>query len=132
MKLFIFLFFIVFFLSMPAFAHEAFTFVSSQPKTVKESDLASFEKNQTHSKKNGTTLSLSEKEIRLVVVTGPEEDMLSFRIQGVRNPTLAVPAGARLTILFVNIDSDMRHDLRFGHVVGEFPARPDIAETAGT
>jgi len=132
MKQFIFLFFITLLFSTPASAHEAFALVSSHAKTVNESELASLEKNQTSAKRSGTTLTFTENEIRLLVVTGPEDDMLSFRIQGVRNPTLAVPAGARLTILFVNVDSDMRHDLRFGHIVGEFPARPDIAETAGT
>ena len=115
-----------------AFGHQAFTLVSSQKKTVKASEIAALEKNQTTGTKDGSTLTFSGKEIRLVVLTGPEDDMLSYRIQGVRNPILAVPAGVRMTILFVNVDVDMRHDIRFGHVVGEFPARPSIAETAGS
>jgi hypothetical protein len=115
-----------------AFGHQAFTLVSSQKKTVKESELAALEKNQTTGTKEGSTLTFTGKEIRLLVRTGPEDDMLSFRIQGVRNPILVVPSGVRMTILFVNVDADMRHDVRFGHVVGEFPARPSIAETAGT
>jgi len=32
----------------------------------------------------------------------------------------------------VNVDSDMRHDIRFGHVTGEFTISPDITETAGS
>jgi hypothetical protein len=115
-----------------AFGHQAFTLVSSQKKTVKESELAALEKDQTTGSKEGSTLTFTGKEIRLVVRSGPEDDMLSFRIQGVRNPILVVPSGVRMTILFVNVDADMRHDVRFGHVVGEFPPRPSIAETAGT
>ncbi|MFL6467190.1 MAG: plastocyanin/azurin family copper-binding protein [Pyrinomonadaceae bacterium] len=119
-------------LSISAFAHQAFTLVSSEKKTIKESELAPLEKNQTAGNKDNTTLTFTEKEIRLVIVTGPEVDMLSYRIQGVRNATLAVPAAARITLLFVNVDGDMRHDIRFGHIVGEFPVRPDITETAGS
>jgi hypothetical protein len=118
--------------SMPVFAHTAFTLVSTEKKTVKAADLAALEKNQTIGKKDKANLTFTEKEIRLVVLTGPEDDMLSFRIQGMRNPVLVMPAGARLTILFINVDVDMRHDVRLGHVVGEFPVAPEIAETAGS
>src|SRR5688572_327534 len=119
-------------LSVEAFAHQPFTLVSSEKKTVTHTQLASLETKQTVGKKDKTTLTFTEKDIRLVVITGPEDDMLSYRIQGVRNPTLAVPAGARMTILFVNVDVDMRHDLRFGHIAGKFVDDPETAETAGT
>lgn len=119
-------------LSVPASAHTAFTLVSSEKKTFKEADLAALERNQTIGKKDKANLTFAEKEIRLVVFTGPEDDMLSFRIQGMRNPVLVMPAGARLTIVFVNVDVDMRHDVRLGHVVGEFAIAPEIAQTAGS
>jgi hypothetical protein len=115
-----------------AFAHSAFTLVSSQRKTIKESELASLEKTQATSKIDGSNVAFTGKEIRMIVVTGPEDDMLSYRILGVRNPNLVVPAGAVLRILFVNVDHDMRHDLRFGHIVGDFPLVPEIVETAGS
>jgi len=121
-----------FLFSANAFAHQAFTLVSSEQKTVKEADLAGFVKTQTVGKIDKTNLSFTEKEIRLIALTGPEDDMLSYRIQGVRNPNLVVPSGAILKILFVNIDVDMRHDIRFGHVVGDFPIAPEIAATAGS
>ena len=111
-------------LSANAFAHQTFTLVSSEKKTIKESDLTSLEKNQTTGKKDKTNLSFTEKEIRLVVTTGPEDDMLSYRIQGIRNPNLVVPNNATLKILFVNSDVDMRHDVRFGHVVVNFRLHP--------
>ena len=81
---------------MNAFAHQAFTLVSSEKKTVKEADLATLEKGQTMGKKSKTTLTFTDNNIRLVVITGPEDDMLSYRIQGIRNPTLVVPPGATL------------------------------------
>src|SRR5215203_7303561 len=118
--------------SVTALAHTAFTLVSSEKKTIKESELAAVEQARTIGKVSGSNLSFVEKEIRLIVRTGPEDDMLSYRVQGIRNPNFVVPAGATLKILFVNVDSDMRHDVRFGHVTGDFPIAPDITETAGT
>ena len=112
--------------------HTAFTLVSSERKTVKATEIASLEKSQTVGRKEGFNLSFTEKEVRLVVVTGPEDDMLSYRVQGVRNPTIAVPAGATLKILFVNIDYDMRHDVRFGHFTGPFDIMVETQETAGS
>lgn len=121
-----------FLFSANVFAHESFKLVSSERKIVKETDLTKLEKNQTSGKADKTNLTFTEKEIRLVVTTGPEDDMLSYRIQGVRNPNLVVPSSATLKITFVNVDVDMRHDIRFGHVEGDFPIAPDIAVTAGS
>ncbi|HEX6124393.1 MAG TPA: sulfocyanin-like copper-binding protein [Pyrinomonadaceae bacterium] len=118
--------------TVSAFAHTAFTLVSSERKTIKQADLATLEKTRSMGKVDGSNLTFGEREIRLVVTTGPEDDMLSYRIQGVRNPNLVVPAGATIRILFVNSDVDMRHDIRFGHVVGEFPLVPEITDTAGS
>ena len=107
-----------------AFGHQAFTLVSSQKRTVSEAELVQFEKGRSVGKREGFNLTFTEKDIRVVVTTGPADDMLSYRIQGVRNPTMVVPAGATLRILFVNSDTDMRHDIRLGHVVGDFPILP--------
>ena len=123
---------LTFFLSVSAFAHQAFSLVSSQKKTVKESDLAKLEKDQTVGKKDKTNLTFTENTIRLVAMTGPEDDMLSYRIQGMRNPTLVVPSGATLTVLFINTDGDMPHDIRFSHIMGDFPIAPATSESAGT
>ena len=60
------------------------------------------------------TLTFRQKTVRLVVHSGPASDMLSYRIAGLRNPTLVVPAGAMLKTLFINTDDDMTHNLRFG------------------
>lgn len=115
-----------------AFAHETFKLVSSERKTVKEAEISALEKSQTVGKIDKTNLIFTQKEIRLTVTTGPEDDMLSYSIQGVRNPNLVVPENATLKILFVNADVDMRHDVRFGHVEGEFTLAPVLDGTAGT
>lgn len=116
-----------------AFAqHQPFTLVSSAAKTITFDELVAAEKTRDLGVKGEGTLTFSKNEIRLVVATGPESDMLSYRIQGMRNPTLVVPEGARLKILIVNKDSDMWHDLRIGHVMGEFAADPTVAMTAGS
>lgn len=132
MKRIIFFIAIAFVLSVNAFAHTAFTLVSSEKKTIKESDLAVLEAKQTAGIKSNVDLTFTGNEIELVAVTGPEDDMLSYRIQGMRNPNVVVPSGATLRIVFVNVDADMRHDIRLGHVMGDFPLQPDIAETAGS
>lgn len=132
MKTFITLLFFVLVFSTDAFAHEPFQLVSSERKTIRESELSGLEKSQTIGKKDKNNLTYTEKEIRLVVTTGPEDDMLSYRIQGVRNPNVIIPSGATLRILFVNSDVDMRHDIRFGHVAKAFELAPEITETAGT
>lgn len=115
-----------------AYAHTAFTLVSSEKKQVGPADLAAHQKAQTLGKKEGSTLSFTQAEVRLVVTTGPDDDMLSYRIQGLRNPTLVIPAGATLRLLFINVDADMRHDMRFGHVTAPFGVAVEIEETAGT
>ncbi|HMM79884.1 MAG TPA: hypothetical protein PKC65_07680 [Pyrinomonadaceae bacterium] len=116
-----------------AFAqHQPFTLVSSAAKTITFDELLAAEKTRDLGVKGEGTLTFSKKEIRLVIATGPESDMLSYRIQGMRNPTLVVPEGTRLKILIVNKDSDMWHDLRIGHVMGEFSADPTLAMTAGS
>lgn len=124
--------FIALLFSAPVLAHEPFTLVSSEKKTIKADELAELEKTRTEGTKSGTNLTFVEKNIRLVVTTGPEDDMLSYRIQGMRNPTLVVPADANVRIFFVNTDSDMRHDVRFAHVEGEFILAPILEGTAGS
>jgi rusticyanin len=114
------------------FAKGGFTLVSSKSLTLNETQLQAAEKEATAGKKEGTNISFSQTDIRLVIVTGPEDDMLSYRILGVRNPTLVIPTGATLRILFVNQDSDMRHDIRLGKVIGDFALSPELAQTAGS
>src|SRR5690349_262288 len=132
MKKIILLLFLALFFSANAFAGEGFKLVSSEKKTLKLTELIQIEKGRTLGKKDNQNLTFTEREIRLVVKTGPADDMLSYRIQGVRNPNLIVPSGATLKILFVNSDEDMKHDVRFGQGQVEFALAPEAAETAGS
>ena len=52
----------------------------------------------------------TQKTIRLVAETGPENDMLSYRIDGLRNPILAVPKGAAVMVLFVTTPHGLKPD----------------------
>ncbi len=100
-----------------AFAAPApFTLVSETPKTLTPAALTAALAAQMPGvlSPDGKTLTFTRKTVRLVAVTGPESDMLSYRIGGVRNPTLAFTKGAAVTVLFVNTDDDMAHNLRFG------------------
>ena len=114
------------------FAHQAFTLISSEKKTVTEAELVQMEKTATNGATDKTNLTFTGDNIQIVVTSGPEDDMLSYRIQGMRNPTILLSSGATVTVWFVNMDGDMQHDIRFGDVIGDFSAVPDLAETAGT
>ncbi|HEV7643332.1 MAG TPA: hypothetical protein VGO50_05250 [Pyrinomonadaceae bacterium] len=119
-------------LGVSVFAHQPFSLVSSEKKTLKYSDLTKFKSQQTQGIKEGSNLTFSLTKIRLVMTTGPADDMLSYRLQGMRNPTLVVPAGATLKILIVNTDLDMKHDLRFGDLKAPFEITPEVSATAGS
>ena len=132
MKEFIFILVCTLVLSVSGYGHTAFRLVSAEKKVIAESALAASQKEQTVGKIAGLNISYDGKEVRLVVTTGPEDDMLSYRIQGVRNPNIIIKSGSVLKVLFINVDADMRHDVRFGHVMGDFEIIPDVTETAGS
>lgn len=91
------------------------TLAWAQPKTLSVSQAAAADKTATPGLVSADKKSLTfrQKTVRLVVHSGPTNDMLSYRIAGLRNPTLTVPAGATLKALFINTDDDMMHNLRF-------------------
>ena len=92
-----------------------FTLVTATPKALTPATLAAAQKTVTHGQASPDkeSLTFGQKVVRLVVTSGPPNDMLSYRIAGLRNPTLIVPHGATLRVLFVNTDDDMTHNLRF-------------------
>lgn len=49
--------------------------------------------------------------VRLAVLASPPMPAESFRIAGMTNPAISVPARARVTIELVNADADMAHGL---------------------
>lgn len=111
-----------------------FNFVGTANLKLTSSQLEAAEQKRSEGvvDKNKNTLTFSQNEIQLVVRTGPEEDMLSYHIQGLRNPTLIVPEMATVRVLFVNVDGDMLHDFRVGAVDSPFVEHPDISKTAGS
>lgn len=104
------------------------------PRALPASGLNAAEKAETAgaASPDKKTLAFHTRSVRLVVHTGPDNDMLSYRIANLRNPTLVVPRGAVLSILFVNTDDDMLHDLRFTTQRAPFPSQPDKRESVGT
>jgi len=119
-------------LSCTALAHQAFTVVSSEKLTVTATQLAELQKQATVGKVDGADLTFTDTEIKLVFTAGPEDDMLSYRVQGLRNPNIVTPGDVRITVWFVNTDDDMPHDLLFAHYIVDFPVAPDVAQSAGT
>lgn len=129
--------------TFPAVAHEdahdggagaPFALVKHTLQKLSAQALAKAETGQTPGilSDDKKSLSYSAATIRLVVRTGPEDDMLSYRIQGVRNPTLVVPKGAVLRVLFVNTDEDMPHDIHFGAIKPPFPIAPGMEGAVGS
>ena len=104
-----------------------FTLGAATPKTMTPATLAAAQKTDTRGQvsANKKALTFRQKTIRLVVVTGPDDDMLSYRIAGLRTPTLIVPRGATLRVLFVNTDDDMAHNIRFGGLQKSYPNAMD-------
>lgn len=57
------------------------------------------------------TITFTTTTVSLVVVTSPSGPAESFRIAGMANPAVSVPAGAHVTIELVNADASMAHGL---------------------
>ncbi len=51
--------------------------------------------------------------------------MLSYRIDGLRNPTIVVARSTTLKVLFINNDDDMLHNVRFGTWRPAYPSEAD-------
>ena len=57
------------------------------------------------------TITFSTATVHLAVLASPSMPAESFRIAGMTDPAISVPAGARVTMELVNADSDMAHGL---------------------
>lgn len=57
------------------------------------------------------TITFTTMNVHLAVLASPSMPAESFRIAGMTNPTVSVPAGAHVTIELVNADADMAHGL---------------------
>ena len=92
------------------------TLAGVQTKTLSVAQAAALDKTATPGMVSADkkTLTFRQKTVRIVAHSGPANDMLSYRIDGLKNPTLVVPVGATVKALFINTDDDMTHNLRFG------------------
>lgn len=119
-----------------AAAGSPFTLIAGTPKTLTPAALTAARKTETKSyvSADKKTLTFRQKSVRLVAMTGPDTDMLSYRIGGLRNPTLVVPHGAVIKLLFVNTDEDMFHNIRFGVARETYPngMTPSLNTSVGT
>ena len=55
------------------------------------------------------TVRFTTARVNLVMVGSPPTADMKFRAAGIDNPTIEVPAGAQITLEFINGDSDMAH-----------------------
>ena len=55
------------------------------------------------------TIRFTARDVCFVVVASPPSADMKFRTAGIDDPTIEVPAGARVTVEFINGDSDMAH-----------------------
>jgi rusticyanin len=56
-------------------------------------------------------ITFTGRDVSLVVLASPSMPAESFRIAGMTNPAIVVPAGAHVSIELVNADTDMAHGL---------------------
>jgi rusticyanin len=61
--------------------------------------------------RSARTITFTTANVNLVVLASPSMPDESFRIAGMADPAVSVPAGARVTIELVNADADMAHGL---------------------
>ncbi len=103
-------------LSTQAAPSAGVTVVETQIKSLSVAQAAALDKTATPGAVSADkkTLTFRQKTVRIVAHSGPANDMLSYRIDGLKNPTLVVPTGATVKALFINTDDDMTHNLRFG------------------
>ena len=57
------------------------------------------------------TITFTSQDVSLVVLASPSMPAESFRIAGMTDPAIVVPAGAHVSIELVNADTDMAHGL---------------------
>ncbi|MHB1597274.1 MAG: sulfocyanin-like copper-binding protein, partial [Streptosporangiaceae bacterium] len=57
------------------------------------------------------TITFTTRTVRVVVLASPSMPAENFKIAGMTNPAITVPAGAQVTIELINADADMAHGL---------------------
>lgn len=78
--------------------------------------------------KSSRTITFTTPQVHLVIVASPPSGDMKFRSAGINDPTIVVPAGAHITLKFVNGDSDMAHMW----LLQEGDAKPEAGDPYGT
>lgn len=120
--------------SKPAKTAEEFMLSASKKLKLTKAELKNAQEKITKGTLSSDkgTLTFAEKDITLVVTSGPEKDMFSYRIQGVRNPTLKILRGAVVKVLVVNTGDDMVHDFVIGTLKRPISDNPSTTGTVGS
>lgn len=83
----------------------------AQPKQLQVSDLTALNASATHGQAftGNNTLWFGSGAMTLVAYGSPADHDMAFVVQGMVNPTIHVPSGARITVVMVNMDSGEYH-----------------------
>ena len=83
----------------------------AQPKQLQTSDLAALNASATHGQAfmGNNTLWFGSGAMTIVAYGSPADHDMAFMIQGMANPAIHMPAGARMTLVMVNMDSGESH-----------------------
>lgn len=73
----------------------------------------------------GNAIAFSTDQVRFTMLADSDDsagdNRMFFEIAGLRNPTITVPAGATVTVQFVNADDDQAHILAFSRTSAPIP-----------
>ncbi|MGC8693250.1 MAG: sulfocyanin-like copper-binding protein [Thermoplasmata archaeon] len=95
----------------------------SPHNTVTNQELASYTiPSNAIIEKNNNTIKFNSSNVFLLIEGGPMNapSMYSFEIYGLYNPTILVPAGSKITILFVNVDTDQPHNVAISRYLPQY------------
>ncbi|MEM4057641.1 MAG: sulfocyanin-like copper-binding protein [Thermoplasmata archaeon] len=96
---------------------------SNAPKIVTNQELASYSiPSNAIIEKNNNTIEFNNSNVFLLIEGGPMNapTMYSFEIYGLYNPTILVPVGSHVTILFVNVDTDQPHNVAISRYLPQY------------
>ena len=96
----------------PASSSTLLTQVSSKSTSFADEDAFPKSAGAPKVDKAANRITLSGTASSLTVLAGPEDDMMSFNIEGLTNPELVLPRGSKVTFTVINIDEDMLHSFK--------------------
>jgi rusticyanin len=91
--------------------------------TVTNQELASYTiPSNAMIEKNNNTIKFNNSNVFLLIEGGPMNapSMYSFEIYGLYNPTIVIPLDSKVTILFVNVDTDQPHNVAISRYLPQY------------